>query len=87
MTGRAPHLVRPFREGREIRRKRCSEAHTLARYRVVEAERRPVMADADSRSVSNVVSVEIESDPSVEHRILFDPGHGLEERLIREQFA
>src|SRR6056297_3347035 len=40
MTGRAPHLVRPFREGREIRRKRCSEAHTLARYRVVEAERR-----------------------------------------------
>ena len=21
------------------------------------------------------------------HRILFDPGHGLEERLIREQFA
>lgn len=57
------------------------------RFDVVEAGRRPVMADADSRSVMNVASVEIESDPSVEHRILFDPGHGLEERLIREQFA
>jgi NAD+ kinase len=57
------------------------------RFDVVDADRRPVMADADSRSVMNVASVEIESDPSVEHRILFDPGHGLEERLIREQFA
>ncbi|MBM1221217.1 NAD kinase [Ponticoccus sp. SC2-23] len=57
------------------------------RFDVVDAERRPVMADADSRSVMNVASVEIESDPTVEHRILFDPGHGLEERLIREQFA
>lgn len=57
------------------------------RFDVLEHEKRPVMADADSRSVLNVVSVEIESDPSVAHRILFDPGHGLEERLIREQFA
>jgi len=46
-----------------------------------------VMADADSRSVNNVASVEIHSDPSIAHRILFDPGHGLEERLIQEQFV
>jgi NAD+ kinase len=37
--------------------------------------------------VQNVVSVEIRSEPQVHHRILFDPGHGLEERLIVEQFA
>jgi len=37
--------------------------------------------------VENVVSVEIRSEPTVRHRILFDPGHGLEERLISEQFA
>ena len=49
--------------------------------------KRPVMADADSRSVRDVVSVEIKSASDVEHRILFDPGHGLEERLIREQFV
>jgi NAD+ kinase len=37
--------------------------------------------------VEDVVSVEIHSEPSVRHRLLFDPGHGLEERLIREQFV
>ena len=45
------------------------------------------MAQADSDMVPGVVSVEIRSEPGVSHRILFDPGHGLEERLIREQFA
>lgn len=57
------------------------------RFDVLEAPKRPVMADADGQSVRNVVSVEIESEPDVTHRILFDPGHGLEERLIREQFS
>jgi NAD+ kinase len=56
------------------------------RFDVNEAEKRPVMADADGNSVQNVVSVEIRSEPSITHRILFDPGHGLEERLISEQF-
>ena len=57
------------------------------RFEVLESEKRPVMADADGRSVKNVIEVEIQSKPSVSHRILFDPGHGLEERLIREQFV
>ena len=57
------------------------------RFDVLDPKKRPVMADADSRSVSNVVWVEIQSNPDVVHRILFDPGHGLEERLTREQFT
>ena len=57
------------------------------RFDVINPEKRPVMADADSRWVQNVLWVEIESNPDVQHRILFDPGHGLEERLIREQFV
>jgi NAD+ kinase len=57
------------------------------RFDVLEAGKRPVMADADSRSSTLAVSVEVESEPKVRHRLLFDPGHGLEERLIREQFA
>ena len=56
-------------------------------FEVLDAAKRPVMADADSRPVHNVVRVEIRSDPEVQHRILFDPGHGLEERLLREQFV
>ncbi|MFN3282560.1 MAG: NAD kinase [Tabrizicola sp.] len=60
----------------------------VVRFDVIEAEKRPVMADADSRSsVRDVVSVEVRSDDSVRHRLLFDPGHGLEERLIGEQFV
>lgn len=59
----------------------------VVRFDVLDAEKRPVMADSDGDSVKNVVSVEIRSEPDVRHRILFDPGHGLEERLIREQFA
>lgn len=56
------------------------------RFDVLDAKKRPVMADADSIWVENVVWVVIRSEPSIQHRILFDPGHGLEERLIREQF-
>lgn len=59
----------------------------VVRFEVTEPGKRPVMADADSRSVANVASVEIRSYPEVAHRILFDPGHGLEERLIQEQFV
>ena len=58
----------------------------VVRFDVLEADKRPVMADADGRPVEDVSFVEVQSEPSVEHRILFDPGHGLEERLIREQF-
>jgi NAD+ kinase len=60
----------------------------VVRFEVLEPEKRPVMADADSRSsVRDVVSVEIRSVPDVRHRLMFDPGHGLEERLIGEQFV
>jgi NAD+ kinase len=57
------------------------------RFDVLGIPKRPVMAEADGRSVRDVISVEIRSEPDVEHRILFDPGHGLEERLISEQFV
>lgn len=59
----------------------------VVRFDVLEPEKRPVRADADSRSVTDVVQVDIRSEPAISHRILFDPGHGLEERLIREQFV
>lgn len=57
------------------------------RFEVLEPEKRPVSAVADSTEASDVLAVEISSATDVEHRILFDPGHGLEERLIREQFV
>ena len=57
------------------------------RFEVLNPAKRPVMADADAQSVRNVAVVDIRSEPSIRHRLLFDPGHGLEERLIREQFV
>lgn len=59
----------------------------VVRLEVIDPGKRPVMADADSGSVRDVAAVEVRSEPDVAHRILFDPGHGLEERLIREQFV
>ncbi|MBW6506528.1 MAG: NAD kinase [Rhodobacteraceae bacterium] len=57
------------------------------RFDVLEPDKRPVMADADGRSVRPVLWVEIRSEPAVTHRILFENGHGLGERLMREQFV
>ncbi|UWQ21031.1 NAD kinase [Jannaschia sp. W003] len=57
------------------------------RFDVLDPAKRPMMAEADSRAVQDVVRVEVRSDESVCHRLLFDPGHGLDERLLREQFT
>ena len=56
-------------------------------FDVLEADKRPVAAVADSTEVRDVIRVDIRSEPSVTHTLLFDPGHGLEERLISEQFT
>jgi NAD+ kinase len=56
-------------------------------FEVLEPSKRPVSAVADSAEVRDAIRIEVESVPDIEHHILFDPGHGLEERLIREQFV
>ena len=54
---------------------------------VLEHDKRPVLAVADSTEVRHAVRVEIQE--SRKHRItlLFDPHHNLEERIINEQFT
>lgn len=56
------------------------------RFDVLEPEKRPVSAVADSSDVKNVLRVDIGIESSISHALLFDPGHGLEERLLNEQF-
>lgn len=77
--------IAPFRPRRWRGALLPSTAHV--RFDVIEAEKRPVMAEADSHLVQNVISVDIRSEPDIAHHLLFDPGHGLEERLLREQFV
>lgn len=54
---------------------------------VLEAEKRPVSAVADHFEVRNVVRVEVAVDRRVDMLMLHDPGHSLDERILREQFG
>jgi NAD+ kinase len=55
--------------------------------RVIDPDRRPVAAVADHAEVRSVREVDIRMDHSVSMRMLFDPGHSLEERILSEQFG
>lgn len=57
------------------------------KFKVLEAEKRPVSAVADSMEVRDVAEVEIYLEKSIELTLLFDSGHALEERILREQFS
>jgi NAD+ kinase len=54
---------------------------------VLEAEKRPVAAVADHDEVRSVTSVDISMDLSISINMLFDPGHNLDDRILREQFG
>jgi NAD+ kinase len=56
------------------------------RIEVLSAERRPVAAVADHDEVRTVREVDIHMDGAIKMHLLFDPGHGLDERILREQF-
>lgn len=55
-------------------------------FEVLDPHKRPVSAVADATEVRNVVEVHIEEDPTTDLTLLFDPEHGLEERILQEQF-
>ena len=55
-------------------------------FEVLEAEKRPVAAVADFTEVRDVVWVSVREDRETQAQILFDPGQGLSERIIAEQF-
>jgi NAD+ kinase len=54
---------------------------------VMEADKRPVAAVADHDEVRSVRSVDIRMDHGISINMLFDPGHNLDERILREQFG
>jgi NAD+ kinase len=54
---------------------------------VLEADKRPCAAVADHDEVRSVKSVDIRMDHQISMHMLFDPGHSLDERILREQFG
>ena len=76
--------ISPFRP----RRWRGALLPDTARVRVevLEPEKRPVAAVADHDEVRSVSSVNVRWTRIAMH-MLFDPGHSLDERILREQFG
>jgi NAD+ kinase len=56
------------------------------RIEVLEADRRGVSAAADNAEIRDVVVVTIREDVGAAIPLLFDAGHALDERILREQF-
>ncbi len=54
---------------------------------ILEADKRPVAATADHFEIRNVIRVHVVTDHSMGVELLHDPGHSMEERILREQFG
>jgi NAD+ kinase len=62
-------------------------ADTVVRIEVLDPYKRPVSATADSHEVRDIVEVDIRESKARSVRLLFDPEHNLEERILNEQFV
>jgi len=54
---------------------------------VLEADKRPVSAVADHVEIRSVARVDVAMDRRIDLVMLHDPGHSLDERILREQFG
>jgi NAD+ kinase len=55
-------------------------------FEILDHYKRPVSATADSTEIRDVIEVRIRQSPDRTVRLLFDPEHNLEERILAEQF-
>ncbi len=60
---------------------------TVVRFEVLDPDKRPMSATADSHEVRDVVEVTVRESKAHAVTLLFDPEHNLEERIIAEQFV
>ena len=77
--------ISPFRPRRWRGALLPDRAHVT--IKVIDHARRPVAAVADHTEVRSVREVEIGMDYAISMQMLFDPGHSLDERILREQFG
>jgi NAD+ kinase len=77
--------ISPFRPRRWRGALLPNTAHVV--IEVLESAKRPVAAVADHDEARDVRRVEVLSDKTISMRMLFDPGHSLEERILSEQFG
>lgn len=77
--------ISPFRPRRWRGALLPSRAHFA--IEVLKPDKRPVSAVADYTEIRDVSRVEIWEDRTISLRLLFDPEHNLEERILKEQFV
>ena len=56
------------------------------RFEILDYYKRPVSATADAHEIRNVISVDVYEDKNITLKLMFDPDHSLEQRLLDEQF-
>jgi NAD+ kinase len=56
-------------------------------FEILEADKRPVSACADYTEIRDVIRIHVTQEPTTRVKLLFDPEHDLEERIIKEQFT
>jgi NAD+ kinase len=56
------------------------------RLEILDHYKRPVSATADAHEVRNVVSVDVYQEQHIRLKLMFDPDHSLEDRILNEQF-
>lgn len=76
--------ISPFRPRRW--RGAVLPASARVRFEVLDHYKRPVSATADAQEVRNVVSVDVYEEQTIRLKLMFDPDHSLEDRILNEQF-
>jgi NAD+ kinase len=67
--------------------RRAAAVRRASVFEILERDKRPVAAVADYTEVRDVRRVEVREARDVSLTLLFDPDHGLSERIIAEQFT
>ncbi len=76
--------ISPFRPRRW--RGALLQRDVTVKFEILDHKKRSVSATADASEVRDVVTVEVVEATDVDLRMMFDPEHNLEDRVLNEQF-
>ncbi len=62
-------------------------ANATVEFKVLDPLRRPVSVSADNQEIRDVTFVKVHEDRGKKLNLLFDADHGLDEKILREQFS
>ena len=76
--------ISPFRPRRW--RGAVLPSNVRIRFEILDNYKRPVSATADAEEIRNVISVDVFEEKNVRLKLMFDPDHSLEQRILDVQF-